>query len=82
MPIQMKRPEPQKTAHDKSDVFDELNAKPSSPAFRYQPGQGKVSGFDFYRDPLNSAEPRKVSGYSASRAACSMPLDSPRTASR
>jgi cytochrome c peroxidase len=57
MPIQTKRPEQQKTAHDRSNVFDELHAEPSSPAFRNQPGQGKVSGFDFYRDPLNSSHP-------------------------
>src|SRR5215471_2370928 len=56
-PIQMKRPEQQKTAHDRSDVFEESHAMPSSPAFRNQPGQGKVSGFDFYRDPLNSRHP-------------------------
>src|ERR1700745_4110340 len=30
---------------------------PPSPAFRNQPGQGKVSGFDFYRDPLNASHP-------------------------
>ena len=57
MPVQTKRPEQQRTAHDKSDVFDELHAEPSSPAFRNQPGQGKVSGFDFYRDPLNASHP-------------------------
>src|SRR5215831_8119959 len=56
-PIQMKRPEQQKTAHDKSNIFDESQAKPSSPAFHNQPGEGKVSGFDFYRDPLNAAHP-------------------------
>ena len=56
-PIQTQRPEQQKTAHDRSNVFDELNAEPSSPAFRNQPGQGKVSGFDFYRDPLNASHP-------------------------
>jgi cytochrome c peroxidase len=56
-PIQMKRPEQQKTAHDNSNVFDESHAQPSSPAFRNQPGEGKVSGFDFYRDPLNADRP-------------------------
>src|SRR5215469_9961641 len=56
-PIQTKRPEQQKTAHDNSSVFDELHAQPSSPAFRNQPGEGKVSGFDFYRDPLNADHP-------------------------
>src|SRR5215471_12284897 len=57
MPVQTKRPEQQKTAHDTSNVFDESHAEPSSPAFRNQPGEGKVSGFDFYRDPLNSDRP-------------------------
>jgi hypothetical protein len=57
IPIQTKRPEQHKTAHDRSDVFDELRAESSSPAFRDQPGQGKVSGVDFYRDPLNSSHP-------------------------
>ena len=56
-PIHMKRPEQQKTAHDNSNVFDELQAKPSSPAFRNQPEAGKTSGFDFYRDPLNADRP-------------------------
>jgi cytochrome c peroxidase len=59
MPVQMNRPEQQKTAHDKSNVFEELNAEPNSPAFRNQPGQGKVSGFDFYRDQLNSDRPHE-----------------------
>jgi hypothetical protein len=57
VPIQMKRPEQQKTAQDNSNVFDELQAKPSSPAFRNQPEAGKTSGFDFYRDPLNADRP-------------------------
>jgi hypothetical protein len=57
MPVHTNRPEQQKTAHDLSDVFDDAHAEPSSPAFRNQPGEGKVSGFDFYRDPLNSSHP-------------------------
>jgi len=51
------RPEQQKTAHDNSNVFDSQNAKPSSPVFGGQPAQGKNSGFDLYRDPLNSDRP-------------------------
>jgi cytochrome c peroxidase len=51
------RPEQQKTAHDNSNVFDSQNAKPSSPVFQGQPAQGKNSGFDFYRDLLNSDRP-------------------------
>jgi cytochrome c peroxidase len=55
--VQNERPEQQKTAHDNSNVFDPQNAKPSSPVFSGQPAQGKNSGFDFYRDPLNSDKP-------------------------
>lgn len=52
-----KRPEQVKTAHDLSNVFDVHRAEPSSPVFLSQPEQGKVSGFDFYRDPLGAARP-------------------------
>jgi len=55
--VQNERPEQQKTAHDNSNAFDPQNAKPSSPVFEAQPAQGKNSGFDFYRDPLNSDKP-------------------------
>src|SRR5205814_10557955 len=33
------------------------NAEPSSPVFSTQPKAGKISGFDFYRDSLNSDQP-------------------------
>jgi cytochrome c peroxidase len=56
-PAPTERPEQQKTGHDRSNVFDPPNAKPSSPIFQTQPKQGKNSGFDFYRDPLNSDNP-------------------------
>jgi cytochrome c peroxidase len=56
-PAPAERPEQNKTAHDRSDVFNVQNAKPSSPVFKGQPKQGKNSGFDFYRDPLNSDKP-------------------------
>src|SRR4051794_23606584 len=51
--VQIERPEQQKTEHDRSNVFDPPSAKASSPVFTGQPKQGKNSGFDFYRDPLN-----------------------------
>ncbi|QDU88021.1 hypothetical protein Pla175_13910 [Pirellulimonas nuda] len=51
------RPEQKKSAHDRSDVFDARKAWPSSPVFENQPKEGKISGFDFYRDPLNSDRP-------------------------
>lgn len=56
-PVTATRPEQQKTEHDRSNIFDANNAKPSSPVFQSQPKQGKNSGFDFYRDPLNSDQP-------------------------
>src|SRR5438270_10107627 len=57
--VQTSRPEQKKTAHDLSDVFKAGNAKPSSPVVDDQPKQGKISGFDFYRDPLNADRPNQ-----------------------
>jgi cytochrome c peroxidase len=53
-PINDNRPEQQKTDHDRSPVFVASNADPSSPVFRNQAKGGRITGFDFYRDPLNS----------------------------
>jgi hypothetical protein len=53
-PATVTRPEQNKTAHDRSDIFNATSAPPSSPVLKDQPKQGKISGFDFYRDPLNS----------------------------
>jgi cytochrome c peroxidase len=55
--VPTERPEQKKTEHDRSDVFNAQNAQPSSPALKAQPEEGKTSGFDFYRDPLNSDKP-------------------------
>ncbi|WP_437990626.1 cytochrome B6 [Sorangium sp. So ce145] len=57
--VAVQRPEQRKTAHDLSDIFNARNAEPSSPVFLSQPKQGRVSGFDFYRDPLNSDKPNE-----------------------
>jgi cytochrome c peroxidase len=51
------RPEQHKSPHDQSDVFTAPRAAPSSPVFAQQPKEGKNSGFDFFRDPLNSDAP-------------------------
>ncbi|MGZ8239299.1 MAG: cytochrome B6, partial [Methylobacter sp.] len=51
------RPEQKKTGHDTSDLFNAQKASPSSPALNDQPKEGKISGFDFYRDPLNADQP-------------------------
>src|SRR4051794_40897076 len=58
-PAKADRPEQQKTEHDNSPVFMPSNAKPLSPALKSQPKEGKISGFDFYRDPLNADRPQQ-----------------------
>jgi hypothetical protein len=58
-PVPMRRPEQDKTEHDRSDLFLAPNAKPSSPVFKGQAKEGKNSGFDFYRDPLNAGMPNQ-----------------------
>jgi hypothetical protein len=55
--VPTERPEQRKTEHDLSDIFSAQHADSSSPAFKMQPKEGKNSGFDFYRDPLNSDTP-------------------------
>jgi cytochrome c peroxidase len=55
--VQSQRPEQRKTEHDRSAIFEAEKARASSPAFLDQPKDGKNSGFDFYRDPLNSDKP-------------------------
>ncbi len=55
--VQPNRPEQQKSSHDQSDVFSGINAPLSSPALQTQPDSGKMEGFDFARDPLNSKRP-------------------------
>ena len=51
------RPEQRKSTHDSSATFGFAGAQPSSPVFRDQPKEGRISGFDFYRDPLNADRP-------------------------
>ncbi|MDD5461107.1 MAG: cytochrome B6 [Methylococcales bacterium] len=55
--VRSERPEQKKNEHDRSDLFKAQSASPSSPAFNDQPKEGKISGFDFYRDPLNADQP-------------------------
>jgi cytochrome c peroxidase len=52
-----KRPEQTKSSHDQSGEFSAANADPASPVFKTQPKEGRISGFDFYRDPLNADRP-------------------------
>jgi len=53
-------PEHKPTEHDRGDLFTASNALPSSPAFKNQPDEGKILGFDFYRDPLNAKKPMQT----------------------
>jgi cytochrome c peroxidase len=60
--VPVTRPEQRKTPHDQSDIFKATNAKPLNPALNNQPDQGKVTGFDFARDPLNAKKPMETFG--------------------
>jgi cytochrome c peroxidase len=51
------RVEQRKSEHDRSPEFNAKNADPASPVINTQPKQGRISGFDFYRDPLNADKP-------------------------
>ena len=55
--VPVTRPEQEKTAHDRSDVFAPPSAPSSSRALPEQPDEGKLVGFDFARDPLGAAKP-------------------------
>jgi cytochrome c peroxidase len=56
-PDDSRRSELEKSVHDRADLFGATDAKPSSGAFSKQPNSGKILGFDFYRDALNSMTP-------------------------
>ncbi|MDQ3775716.1 MAG: cytochrome B6 [Pseudomonadota bacterium] len=60
--VPIERPEQKKTEHDRADLFDAPKAPPSSPIFEDQPKEGRISGFDFYRDPLNADKPNQDPG--------------------
>ena len=53
------RVEEQKSQHDSSDKFDSTKAQPITAALKSQPQEGNITGFDFYRDPLNADRPMK-----------------------
>jgi cytochrome c peroxidase len=58
--VPVERPEQQKSTHDRSPLFLAPQAVPSSQALAGQPEEGKVLGFDFYRDPLNAKQPMQT----------------------
>jgi cytochrome c peroxidase len=56
--VEAKRPEQQLSEHDRSGAFAADESPSSSPALEDQPEQGRINGFDFVRDALNSPEPK------------------------
>lgn len=54
------RPEQKLSPHDQSPIFVAPNAEPLTDAFKAQPDEGKVLGFDFARDPLNAKRPMQT----------------------
>jgi len=52
-----KRPEQQITEHDRAPAFDITKPAPITMDLKNQPKAGRVTGFDFARDPLNSDKP-------------------------
>jgi cytochrome c peroxidase len=71
-PTSAKRPEQVKTEHDRSPIFDGP-AAPSSPVFQGQPKEGKITGFDFFRDPLGADKPFENPGDTMKRLAADKP---------
>ena len=51
------RPEQKLTDHDRSDVFDITKPAPINSALKEQPKAGRITGFDFARDPLGADKP-------------------------
>ncbi len=56
-PVPATRPEQRKSEHDRSEIFNALKARPLTSALKAQPKAGKMTGFDFARDPLNAERP-------------------------
>jgi cytochrome c peroxidase len=55
--VPVERPEQEKTAHDRSDVFAPSQALPTTQALADQTDQGRFVGFDLYKDPIGAMKP-------------------------
>src|SRR4051812_43310762 len=55
--VPVERPEQRLTDHDRSPQFDPTKPAPLTPALKGQPKEGRITGFDFARDPLNADKP-------------------------
>lgn len=53
----VERPEQRITNHDRSPLFDTTKPAPYTPVLSTQPNQGRITGFDFARDPLGADKP-------------------------
>jgi cytochrome c peroxidase len=56
-PVPAERPEQKQTEHDKSGAFDWKKPAPLSAALKDQPNGGRITGFEFSRDPLGADKP-------------------------
>ncbi|WP_395739398.1 cytochrome B6 [Prosthecobacter sp.] len=60
---QSARPEQNKTTHDAdADKFKPEKAPLTNAVIKDQPKEGAITGFDFYRDPLNAEKPMQTLG--------------------
>lgn len=57
--VAVKRPEQKRSEHDQAKIYTAKAADGVSPALKDQPAEGDITGFDFYRDPLNADRPMK-----------------------
>jgi cytochrome c peroxidase len=55
--VPVERPEQRVTDHDKSPMFDPTKPAPINGALKQQAKEGRITGFDFARDPLNADKP-------------------------
>lgn len=55
--VPRERPEQQQTEHDRAPAFAPGQPAPLSDVLKTQPNEGRILGFDFYRDPLGAPKP-------------------------
>jgi cytochrome c peroxidase len=55
--VPAERPEQKLTEHDRSALFDWTKPAPLTAALKDQPNQGRITGFEFSRDPLGAPKP-------------------------
>jgi cytochrome c peroxidase len=61
--VPAERPEQNKSAHDRSDVFAPSKALPTTKALTDQTDQGQFLGFDLYKDPVGALKPGMMFEY-------------------